>query len=332
MPVVPTAALDNVDRDAYRVLVTGFGPFAHYKENPSWLAVQPLHNRILTFDRPATPAVDDDVIMNGTDESEASSKTSQIHITTCKIPTTYEAVLSIVPSFHARPPVLPESQDPHYPNLAPPEDGFDLCFHVGVAGRGPLRVERVGHKKGYNMKDVSGKLAPIVPVSISTEEAGPAAGASDPAPPSEVQRAEMERLGYDPFGRLEDPVDGGDIPTRGLGKGYEAFDDEIHTDIDALKLVHFLKETGFEDIYTSMDAGHYLCDYIYYCSLAEAKRANRNEVGKNTKVLFLHCPPVNQPHSTQEVSDAIMKAVTWICTGLQSGEALSTMVEHGGTN
>jgi hypothetical protein len=107
-------------------------------------------------------------------------------------------------------------------------------------------VERVGHKKGYNMKDVSGKLAPIVPVSISTEEAGPAAGASDPAPPSEVQRAEMERLGYDPFGRLEDPVDGGDIPTRGLGKGYEAFDDEIHTDIDALKLVHFLKETGFE--------------------------------------------------------------------------------------
>jgi pyroglutamyl-peptidase len=212
----------------------------------------------------------------------------------------------------------------------------------------------MGHKKGYNMKDATGKLAPIVPVSISTEESGPAADASDPVPPSEAQRAEMERLGYDPFGRLEDPVDGGDIPTRGLGKGYEAFDDEIHTDIDALKLVHFLKETGFEvnssfivtttthrlprlkltvsfikDIYTSMDAGHYLCDYIYYCSLAEAKRAHRNEVGKNTKVLFLHCPPVNQPHSTQEVSDAIMKTVTWICTGLQSGEALSTLVGHG---
>lgn len=186
--------------------------------------------------------------MDGTDESEAISETTprQIHITTCKIPTTYEAVLSVVPLFHARPPVLPESQDPNYPNLSPHEDGFDLCLHVGVAGRGPLRVERVGHKKGYNMKDASGKLAPIVPVSISTEESGPAAGASDSIPPSEVQRAEMERLGYDPFGRLEDPVDGGDIPTRGLGKGYEAFDDEIHTDIDALKLVHFLKETGFE--------------------------------------------------------------------------------------
>lgn len=71
-----------------------------------------------------------------------------------------------------------------------------------------------------------------------------------------------------------------------------------------------------------MDAGHYLCDYIYYCSLAEAKRASRNEVGRNTRVLFMHCPPVNQPHSTREVTDAIMKAVIWICTGLQTGEAL----------
>jgi len=219
---VPTTVTDNVDKDAYRVLLTGFGvrclddlqlpfnpdnfsqPFAHYKENPSWLAVQPLHNKILAFDPPAAPiAVNGDVIMNGTDESEAHSKPCQIHITACMVPTTYEAVLSIVPSFHARPPVLPEFQDPQNPNFPPHEDGFDFCLHVGVAGRGPLRVERVGHKKGYNMKDATGKLAPIVPVSISTDEAGPAAGASDPTPPSEVQRVEMEQLGYDPFGRLE---------------------------------------------------------------------------------------------------------------------------------
>ena len=193
----------------------------------------------------APVTVNGDVVMNGTDESEASSKPRQIHITTCKIPAIYEAVLSIIPSFHARPPVLPESQNP---NVLPHEDGFDLCLHVGMAGRGPLRVERMGHKKGYNMKDATGKLAPIVPVSISTEEAGPAASASDPISTPEAQRTEMLRLGYDPFGHFEEPVDGGDIPTRGLGKGYEAFDDEIHTDIDVLKLVHFLKETGFEVI------------------------------------------------------------------------------------
>lgn len=221
-------------------------PFAHYKENPSWLAVEPLHNKVLTFDPPFPPpaTVNGDVVMTGEDESEAKPKPRQIHITACKVPTIYEAVLSIVPPFHSRPPVLPDSLDPRSPNITPHDDGFDLCLHVGVAGRGPLRVERMGHKKGYNMKDASGKLAPIVPVTIDTEEPGPTA--TDPTP-SHLQRQEMERLGYDPFGRLEDPsVDGGDIPTRGLGKGYEAFDDEIHTDIDALKLVHFLKETGFE--------------------------------------------------------------------------------------
>lgn len=193
--------------------------------------------------------------MRDTDEDEIRSSPTQIHITTCQVPVAYESVLSVVPSFHARPPVLPDSHDPTYPNLPPPEKGFDLCFHIGVAGRGPLRVERLGHKKGYNMKDVTGKLAPIVPVTISTEEADRGPAVSEPPPalgpptPSEAERLEMERLGYDPFGRLVDPVDGGDIPSRGLGKGYEAFDDEIHTDIDTLKLVQFLKETGFEVIF-----------------------------------------------------------------------------------
>lgn len=97
------------------------------------------------------------------------------------------------------------------------------------------------------MKDVTGKLAPIVPVSISTNEEADRGPASEPTL-SDAERLEMERLEYDPFGPLVDPVDGGDIPTRGLGKGYEAFDDEIYTDIDALKLVQFLKETGFEVI------------------------------------------------------------------------------------
>ena len=59
----------------------------------------------------------------------------------------------------------------------------------------------------------------------------------------------MERLGYDadPFGRLEsNDIDGSDVPSRGFPKGYEAFDDEIHTGIDTLKLISFMKETGFE--------------------------------------------------------------------------------------
>jgi len=65
-----------------------------------------------------------------------------------------------------------------------------------------------------------------------------------------------------------------------------------------------------------MDAGHYLCDFIYYCSLAEAKRIEKpNE--KRTQVLFLHCPPVNQPLSTEDVTDAIKRIIVWTCGELQ---------------
>ncbi len=61
-----------------------------------------------------------------------------------------------------------------------------------------------------------------------------------------------------------------------------------------------------------MDAGHYLCDFIYYCSLAEVKRASKPyEKRQNTQVLFLHCPPVDQPLGTAEVTDAIKRIVVW---------------------
>lgn len=202
-----------------------------------------------------------DVYMRDVNEPDDAPRPRHIHITVCKVPTTYEAVLSLVPSFHARPPVLPEHDEPLSPNLPPHENGFDLCLHIGVAGRGPLRVERMGHKKGYNMKDASGKLAPIVPVTISTEEDGPTArpAGSGDAQQTAGQKQQEKQTPFIPAMRVGSPepesiaieTSSGDIPARGLGKGYEAFDDEIHTDIDALKLVHFLKETGFEVMSTT---------------------------------------------------------------------------------
>jgi pyroglutamyl-peptidase len=76
-----------------------------------------------------------------------------------------------------------------------------------------------------------------------------------------------------------------------------------------------------------MDAGYYLCDFIYYCSLAEAQRAvapssqSPNHVEtpdrpQATKVLFLHVPPVDKPLSTEEMRDAIKRIVVWVCSGL----------------
>ncbi|KAG1732195.1 uncharacterized protein EDB91DRAFT_1152111 [Suillus paluster] len=304
MPAVDVNGLPALEVRPYRVLITGFGPFSRYAINPSWLAVKPLHNTILHIDLPTEPiTVDDQTPMP--EENSFIQDVRDIHLTTLQVPVTYEGVLAIVPGLHARPPVLPSSTDPDLPDIIPPPDGFDLIFHVGVAGRGPLRMERVGHKFGYNMKDATGCLAPIVRVTRD-ESSNPNRGQSEP---SEMERMERARLiEYD----IDAPVDGTEPPKRGFGKGYESFPEEIFTEIDVEKLVHHLKKSGIEQIYSSLDAGHYLCDFIYYCSLAESKRASGKADKSTTKVLFLHCPPVDQPLSTEEVTEAIKQSVIWL--------------------
>ncbi|KAH7888771.1 hypothetical protein F5I97DRAFT_1855418 [Phlebopus sp. FC_14] len=285
----------------FDVLVTGFGPFARYAVNPSWLAVKPLHNTILRVDTSAesTP-LSDRVALIG------SIATREIRITVLQVPVTYEDVLTIVPGLHARPPVLPSTADSDSScfSTSSPPDGYDLILHVGVAGRGPLRMEKLGHKFGYNMKDARGCLAPIVCIARDeTHHALPE--------PSEAELMERARLGGNYS--IETHIDGSEHPKRGFGKGYEAFPEEIHTDVDVEKLVHHLKRCGIEQIYSSLDAGHYLCDFIYYCSLAESKRA-KSDKSTSSRVLFLHCPPVDQPLSTEEVTDAIKKLIIWLCS------------------
>lgn len=74
----------------------------------------------------------------------------------------------------------------------------------------------------------------------------------------------------------------------------------------------------------SVNAGLYLCEFITYCSLAEALRTagyveGTEEVedeAEYTPTLFIHCPPVGQPLSTEEVTDAIRKTVEWVCAQL----------------
>ncbi|KAF8993731.1 hypothetical protein BDQ17DRAFT_1252589 [Cyathus striatus] len=281
------------DPSTFRVLLTGFGPFSHHQINASWLAVKPLHDTLFFTETPSHPL--------NTSEGAPSSTTRAIHISALEIPVSYEAVLDIVPLLHLRPPVVPESIS-KFPS--PPNGGYDFIFHIGVAGRGPLRMERLGHKLGYNMKDANGKLAAIVHSSSKGYNGVPEGVQM-------MQNMVKDQHGMDVADTAEDTVV---RPTRGFGPGYEKFADEITTEIDVTRLVQELKQSGIEQVYSSMDAGHYLCDFIYYCSLAEAKRnAKLDEKRKTPHVLFLHCPPVNQPLSTEEVTDAIKRIIVWVC-------------------
>jgi hypothetical protein len=194
--------------------------------------VKPLHNTVIAIDPPSSPVVVDDQIV----PFDHLNQIRPIHISVLQIPVSYEAILDIVPGLHARPPVLPQSDVPFPP---PPEKGYDFIFHIGVAGRGPLRMEKLGHKLGYHMKDADGKLAPIVRSSPKDFSRRP----DDPTPAENLER---ERLGMD---MVESSTTGGDNsvrPNRGFGPAYENFPDELPTDIDVTRLVQDLKRSGIE--------------------------------------------------------------------------------------
>ena len=246
--------------------------------NPSWLAAKVLHNTIHKIPQPS----------GGTAEKQ------QIHITALEIPTVYDSVLQTVPGLHAKPPVLPPAADSAFAPAHLPSGGFDFILHVGVAGPGGVSLEQLGHKLGYNSADAEGKYAPVV--------SGTANG--------ETQ------------------------PVRGFGKGYEGMPEEIHTDIDIAELKEHLQENGIEvcspargpcrpyslssqRVVWSRDAGHYLCDFTYYASLAEAKRCVI-EQAKATPVLFLHCCPEGEPYEIEVITDAIQKIVVWVGSRISS--------------
>lgn len=209
-------------------------PFLHYKENPSWLAVQPLHNTVIVLDEQPERAVMDDKLGLKKDEEEIPK--TRIHISALQVPVVYESVLETVPGLHLRPPILPGEvmNDGLFPR--PPKKGYDLIFHIGVAGRGALRVEKVGHKLGYQMKDAHGKLAPLVesPVQEFGRNRDGFLGAVN-----------MEMLAMD---MVETHTAGEGAPrlNRGFGAGYEKFPEELYTDVDLTALVQDLKRQGVE--------------------------------------------------------------------------------------
>ncbi|KAJ7462016.1 hypothetical protein FB451DRAFT_1267503 [Mycena latifolia] len=239
----------------YRVLVTGFGPFGTYKENPSWLAVRTLHDTIIN----TAPT---------RGKPPKGPKPDSIHLTALNIPTVYSAVLNTLPGLHAQPPVLPEQYTPPT-SRAPPEEGFQLIVHVGVAGPGPLRAERLAHKTGYQLPDYERQSPPII-----------------------IGKGTLRGFGSPRYG--------------------DEFSDELFTSIDVDDLVSEL--TSGPDplsLQTSDDPGRFLCDFIYYCSLAESQRE-----GRNTPVLFIHCPPIGQKLSTPEVAEGVCRIISNVCSKL----------------
>ncbi|GAC98805.1 hypothetical protein PHSY_006400 [Pseudozyma hubeiensis SY62] len=215
-------------------------------------------------------------------------------IQTLQIPVHYGSVLDVVPRIHggiSRGKVWNDERlDPEfggkvgetYPEAYPIEtpgegDAWDVVIHVGVGRQGSLRCETQAHKLGYSKPDANDQLAPLLNLS-----------------PSEIARIPEKYL--DKNGQA-----------RGFGTGYEEFGEIESTRIGVSSLIQFLKQSGMqgEEVDQSFDPGRYLCDFVFYCSLCEAKRN-----GNKTLVLFVHVPPKDENLSVERCTQAI-RAVAW---------------------
>jgi hypothetical protein len=115
-------------------------------------------------------------------------------------------------------------------------------LHIGLAGRGPLRLERCGHKLGYNMKDAKGRYAPLViPQPKDFSRRGP-----DTRSAVLTERAERERLA-NPELPNSLPGDINAKQNHGFGgPSYDAFADELNTDLDVTRIIQDLRQLGIE--------------------------------------------------------------------------------------
>ncbi|KAH7338434.1 hypothetical protein B0J17DRAFT_662528 [Rhizoctonia solani] len=154
-------------------------------------------------------------------------------------------------------------------NTVPPlhaSKQYDVMLHVGVKSWSGLAVERLAHKTGYNEPDAEGRRC-------------------DPI-------SEKPKLGD---GEAE-----AKLVKRGFGRGFEDFGEELRTGVEVDEVVKHLKSKGLKNISPSNDPGRYLCDFIYFCSLACARKEQ-----SKVKVLFMHVPPVGLPYQVEDMTKAI---------------------------
>lgn len=57
----------------------------------------------------------------------------------------------------------------------------------------------------------------------------------------------------------------------------------------------------------SSDPGLFLCEFIYYCSLACAQKEDHS-----VKVLFMHVPPTGHPYQIEDMTRAVAGIIEFL--------------------
>lgn len=185
---------------------------------------------------------------------------------------------------------------------------IDFTLHIGMASsRNHYSIESQAHKGGYTTGDVDGKRCSyaidgrklaVVPQTLKkmdnkTNEAKTSEISPGVTKPS-VLAGYTNEYGDQtpPQSHLKAAREAEEAQESGVGKriveDWTSLPDVLHPDVDVQRVLrswdHELKVKA--DLRVSNDAGRYLCEYIYWCSLAH-REVSRQGAGK---VLFLHVP------------------------------------------
>ena len=118
------------------------------------------------------------------------------------------------------------------PAVPPPPGGYDLILHLGAGRNGALSIEQIGHKSGYQSKDVDGKMAPVVAPRTDAH----------PREISAAERFETDRLRQGAKGDCGDNAESESV--RGFAEGYACFPEELRTEVDVPGVIAHLKRQG----------------------------------------------------------------------------------------
>jgi len=90
----------------------------------------------------------------------------------------------------------------------------------------------------------------------------------------------------------------------------------LTTTVDTLALAEYLKTEKGWICKQSLDAGHYLCEYTFYLSMAERHRRilSGQESEKERACLFVHVPSIGNPYTLEELQRFVQDMVVAVAS------------------
>ncbi|BFZ56964.1 hypothetical protein PYCC9005_004014 [Savitreella phatthalungensis] len=281
-----------------RILLTGFGPFRSASRNPSWDCACAL-------------------------ETAFRNERPDVSIDLAFVPTEYDAVIELIPTLHRTRPVnlVPrekvaddyedergvwrartEYSEQFSRQTWKPEseeiEPYDIILHIGQGHFGKIALESAAHRRGYKSGDHMSRLPPQ---QAALKEQNQEAEVIHEQKLNEAEKQLATDLGY-PL-PLEELGISGEAAAQ-----YERLESTFEVDLLRKAVLEGLESPV--NLVCSDNAGRYLCEFIYYASLAELqlRKCYAPQTGK-TRCAFVHIPPVSDPTISFDISVATVKKI-----------------------